>query len=190
VGVLVVPQGVAFQEYVSEYGFVSQRLSGLLAVVGIVGLAAARPRRGIVASFAVICAVFFSMLYHDTRRLNRIQQQVDAIVQRYPQGQRFVTRITDWHVGNHAPYFSNMLGRACIARCFDYGSYEVGTRQFRIRARGPNPFVETAFNPNVAEKFRLTNPGMSLYRVEWCRALSDELCVKEIALEQARAGRP
>ena len=189
-GVMLLPSGIHFRAYVWPYGFVTQRLSCLLAVVGIAGLAAARPRRGVVVSFAVIAAVFFSMLYHDTRRLNRIQKQFDEIVRRYPHGQRFFTVLTDWHGGNHAPYFNHMLGRACIGRCFDYGSFEVATRQFRIRARGPNPFVQIDFNPNIAEKFRTTNPGMTLYNIDWCRPASDELCVKEIALQQASAGRP
>lgn len=181
VGVFVVPQGIAFKGYVLDYGYVSQRLSMLLAVVGIVGLAVARPRARVVLAFSIIAALFFVLLYRDTRRLNAIQLQFDEIVQRYPQGQRFVTGLTDWHTGDHAPFLNHMLGRACIGRCFDYGSYEVATRQFRIRARGPNPFVQTDFNPNIAEKFRHTNPGMSLYDIEWCRPSSDELCVKEIA---------
>ena len=179
-GTFLLPGGILFRGYTFGYYFISQRISALLAVVGIAILAAERPRPRVVLSFALVAALFFAMLYRDSRRLNTIQDEFHDIVQRYPPGQRFVTAVIDWHAESQAPFFQSMLGRACVDRCLDYGNYEVSTRQFRIRARGPNPFVRTDLNRNPLEEFRLTNPELLLNEIDWCRPASDELCVREI----------
>ena len=180
VGTFLVPNGILFRGYTFGYYFISQRVSTLLAFVGIAVLAAGRPQPRIIASFGLVAALFFAMLYGDTRRLNTIQDEFDDIVQHYPPGQRFVTEVIDWHVDSHAPFLQSMLGRACVDRCFDYGNYEVSTRQFRIRARGPNPFVRTDPNRDPVEEFRLTDPELPLSEIEWCGPAADKLCVREI----------
>lgn len=180
VGTFLVPEGILFRGYAFGYYFIPERISALLAVVGIAELAARRPSPRVVLSFAVVAALFLAMLYVDTRRLNGIQEEFDAIVQRYPPGQRFVTDLIDWHPDSQAPFFESMLGRACVERCLDYGNYEASTRQFRIRARGPNPFVRTDPNRDPIEEFRLTNPELQLNEIKWCRPVSDKLCVREI----------
>lgn len=179
-GTFLLPDGILPRGYMFGYYFISQRISALLAVVGIAVVAAGRPRQRFVLSFALVAALFFAMLYGDTRRLNAIQDEFDDIVQRYPPGQRFVTEVIDWHSESQAPFLQSMLARACIDRCLDYGNYEVSTHQFRIRARGPNPFVRTDPNRNPVEEFRLSNPELPLNEIEWCRPASDRLCVREI----------
>lgn len=188
VGTFLVPDGILFRSYVAGYYFISQRISALLAVVGIAVLAAERPQPRMALSFALVAALFFAMLYRDTRRLNIIQSEFDDIVQRYPSGQRFVTDLNDWHSNSQAPFLQSMLGRACVGRCFDYGNYEVSSRQFRIRAYGPNPFVRTDLNRSPVDEFRQTNPGLPLTEIKWCKPASDELCVKEIPPAALRIG--
>ena len=187
-GTFLVPDGILFRGYVAGYYFISQRISALLAVVGIAALAAERPQPRVTLSFALVAALFFAMLYRDTGRLSTIQSEFNDIVQRYPTGQRFVTDLNDWHPKSQAPFLQSMLGRACVARCLDYGNYEASSRQFRIRARGPNPFVRTDLNRNPVEEFQLTNPELPLNEIEWCRPASDELCVREIQPATSRIG--
>jgi hypothetical protein len=188
VGTFLVPDGILFRGYTFGYYFISQRISALLAVVGIAVVAAGRPHQRFVLSFMLVAALFFAMLYGDTRRLNTIQEEFYDIVQRYPPGQRFVTDVIDWHADTHAPFLQSMLGRACVDRCLDYGNYEVSTRQFRIRARGPNPFVRTDPNRNPVEEFRLTNPELPLNEIEWCGPAADKLCVRETPPASSRTG--
>lgn len=180
VGTVLVPEGILFRGYTFGYYFITERISTLLAVVGIAELATRRPRSRVVLSFALVAALFFSMLYTDILRMNRIQEEFEAIVRRYPPGERFVTDVIDWHPDSQAPFFEGMLGRACVERCLDYGNYEASTRQFRIRARDRNSFVRTDPNRNPVEEFRLTNPDLQLNEIEWCRPASDELCVRTI----------
>ena len=187
-GTFLIPDGILFRGYVAGYYFISQRISALLAVAGIAAIAAVRPQPRVVLSFALVAALFFAMLYRDTRRLNIIQSQFNEIVQRYPSGRHFVTDLNDWHSDSQAPFLQSMLGRACVERCLDYGNYEVSSRQFRIRARGPNRFVRTDLNRNPVDEFRQTNPELSLTEIEWCRPASDELCVKEIPPATSRIG--
>ena len=185
----ILPDEIVLRQYAMPYGGITERLSFFAAVIGIAVIAVLRPRRTDIAAMAIIAIAFFLMLYRDTGRLSKIQRQFDNIVRRFPPQQRFVSGLMDYRTTRVGRLY-HMLGRACIGRCFDYGSYEVATGQFRLRARGPNPFIQIDFNPNVAEKFRNTNPGMTLYNIDWCRPASDELCVKEIALQQASAERP
>ena len=187
-GTFLIPDGILFRGYVAGYYFISQRIAALLAVVGIAALAAERPQPRVVLSFALVAALFFAMLYRDTRRLNIIQSQFNDIVQRYPLGQRFVTDLNDWHSNSQAPFLQSMLGRACVDRCLDYGNYEASSRQFRIRARGPNPFVRTDLNRNPVDEFQQSNPDLSLNVIEWCRPASDELCVRDVPPAASRIG--
>ena len=128
------------------------------------------------------------MLYRDTARLSIIQSEFNDIVQRYPPGQRFVTDLNGWHSKSQASFLQSVLGRACTIRCLDYSNYEVSSREFRIRARGPNPFVRTDLNRNPVEEFRQTNPTLPLNEIEWCRPASDMLCVREIPPATSRVG--
>lgn len=186
VGTFLMPDGILFRGYQAGYYFISQRISELLAVVGIAALAAVRPQPRIVFSFAFVAAIFFAMLYRDTQRLNIIQSQVTNIARHYPPGQRFVTDLTDWRPKNQAPSLQGMLGRACVDQCLDYGNYEASTHQFRVRARGPNVFVRSALDRDPVDEFRQANPQLQLIRIKWCKPASDTLCISEIPHEPTR----
>ncbi len=134
----MVPNGVFLARYPWPFLLIIQRLTSITAVLGLCALACIEPKRWHLAAFASLAAVFFAFLYSDTAALNLMEQQAEALVSTLPPGQRVLSTILppdDFHSG----FFSHMVDRACIGRCFSYGNYEPVSEQFRVRVRPDSP---------------------------------------------------
>jgi len=113
-----------------------QRLSLLTVLFFVMMVGRARYGRGITRFTALAATVFFTCLYVDGVGFNRVENEVAALVAKLPPGQRVVAGISD--SGARVNALSRLADRACIGRCFSYGSSEPATARFRIRIEGPN----------------------------------------------------
>jgi len=141
-------------------------------------LGAMRPRKWHLAATGAIAAVFFTFLWQDTGRINRMEAQIVELVSKLPPGQRVVgsilsddtTRVLKQHI----------LDRACIGRCFSYGNYEPGSRDFRVRARPGNAYVLADFDQAAATEdgdYVVQPRDLPLYQVYECSDDGQKLCI-------------
>ena len=128
-------------------------------------------------ALAAIAVVFFSFAYADERALNRFENHLRAYVSTLPAGQRV---LTVFHDGTGAPLsrLAHVVDRPCLGRCFDYGNYEPGSGQFRIRATRPNPYVFATPDATKLEKdeYIVKTGDPPLYQIRLCDVRTLRFC--------------
>jgi hypothetical protein len=144
--VLFLPMRILLPGYDHALVYIPDRLSLFTAVFVCALAAGAKPSLFQTAGGAALAAVFFSFLYADTAALNRIEARIDAAVAGLPAGSRVVLALDGARPATRLDPLAHMLDRSCIGRCFSYGNYEASTRQFRLRALRPNPFVASDYD--------------------------------------------
>ncbi|HKV25590.1 MAG TPA: hypothetical protein VJN93_13435 [Candidatus Acidoferrum sp.] len=121
-------------------GLLASRLTVFTAIFGLCFLARLRPNKWPLLGFSALALAFFAFLYQDTSRLNRMEIEVDRLVQPLPYGTRVLSTI--WAPpDSRISFVAHFVDRACIGRCFSYANYEPSSGQFRIRARPGSPIV-------------------------------------------------
>lgn len=150
--VAIAPGSILLPGYGHALVYIAQRMSLTAAVLACALTAPARP--GIPsAAFAGIALVFFAFLYRDELILNGFEDRLDAVVAQLPAEQRVILAVRDPSLRVNA--LAHMIDRACIGRCYSYANYEPSTKQFRVRAEGPNAIAASTY----AESSALQNGG-------------------------------
>jgi hypothetical protein len=139
--IYALPDAVRLPLYPGWVGSLALRLTAVAAVMGLCVLALMRPRKWHTAGFAVIAIVFFTFLYQDTGKLNRMEAEVERLVSTLPRGERVTATI--WAPpDSRVPYIVHMVDRACIAKCFSVQNYEPASGEFRVRVKkGGSPIA-------------------------------------------------
>jgi len=123
-------------------GFLTERLSAVLAVLFCCLLGSVKPQKWHIVGFSVIAVIFFGFLYRDTGKIDRAESQVEGLIHNnIPPLQRIVANLEIFPSTNVGS--AHIIDRACIEKCFSYSNYEPGVAQFRVRAINGNPIVLT-----------------------------------------------
>ena len=176
--VWLLPGGVQVSPSTTTASLLTERFSTISAVLACCLLGAMRPRKWHLAATTAIAALFFAFLWQDTGRINRMETQIVQLVSKLPPGQRVMgsilsddtTRVLKQHI----------LDRACIGRCFSYGNYEPGSRDFRVRARTGNKYVLADFDQAAATEdgdYVVQPQDLPLYQVYECSDDGQEFCI-------------
>lgn len=120
-------------------GFVTDRLTSVVAIFACCLLAQIKPRKWHYAGFAALAAIFFSYLYSDTATISGMEDQVAQLVASLPRGERVIKKTI--HLPKNRISINHIVDRACIGQCFSYDNYEPSSAQFRVRVQSENPFV-------------------------------------------------
>jgi hypothetical protein len=179
--VWLLPGGVQVSSTTTTASLLTERFSTISAVLACCLLGAMRPRKWHLAATCAIAAVFFAFLWQDTGRINRMEAQIVQLVSKLPPGQRVTgsilsddtTRVLKQHI----------LDRACIGRCFSYGNYEPGSRDFRVRARPGNKYVLADFDQAAATEdgdYVVQPRDLPLYQVYECSDDGQTFCIAEL----------
>jgi hypothetical protein len=113
-------------------GLLVSRLTTISAIVGLCVLGCMRPRKWHLLGFAVVSVIFFAFLYQDTRKLNRMESNAEALLSKLPPGTRIVPNIFV-DPDSRIAFVVHLADRACVGRCFVYSNYEPSSNQFRVR---------------------------------------------------------
>ena len=138
--IYVLPDVLRVPLYSGWVGALALRLTTVAAVMGLCVLALMQPRKWHTAGFAIIAVVFFTFLYQDTATLNRMEVQIESLIESsVPIGGRVSATI--WAPpDSRLPYIVHMVDRACVRKCFSFQNYEPPSREFRVRvAEGGSP---------------------------------------------------
>jgi hypothetical protein len=138
--VYVLPDVLRVPLYSGWVGALALRLTTVAAVLGLCVLSLMKPRMWPTAGFAVIAIAFFTFLYQDSAALNRMEAQIESLIEStVPAGGRVTATI--WAPSDsRLPFIVHMVDRACVGKCFSFQNYEPPSRQFRVRvAKGGSP---------------------------------------------------
>jgi hypothetical protein len=175
---ILLPRAVRVPGHVGAVALLTDRLTTLSAIMLCCLIAAARPRKWHFIALTALAGVFFALLYQDTGKINRMEDQVVRLVRTLPRNQRVMGTIL-------APVESrisiqHILDRACIGYCFSYGNYEPGSRMFRVRALPGNPYVlgDYELAVQMEDGYYTVDPAdLPVYQVYQCGQGGQDFCV-------------
>jgi hypothetical protein len=188
--IYVLPDVVRIPLYSGWVGSLALRLTTVAAVMGLCVLALMQPRKWHAAGFAIIAVVFFAFLFQDTATLNRMEAQIERLIdQSVPVGGRVTTTI--WAPSDsRLPYVVHMVDRACVGKCFSFQNYEPPSRQFRVRVREGGSPLNTDDSDTSQEmeagEYVVQPQDLPMTQIYQCDE-SDltKLCVRQLAAGEA-----
>jgi hypothetical protein len=184
---LLLPSAIQFPQYLYPLSYIPQRSSLFIGLLTC-GIVAEVANRRVGAVSAMLAVVYFAFLFTDSRAQNLVEGRVSELVARLPPGQRVVAVISE--PASPVQGLLHVVDRACIGRCFSYGNYEAATKQFRLRALGPNPYVAASMaEVEIEEGTHIVTPGEApLYAVFPSGPGATELCLRRLTAGERICG--
>src|SRR5208282_486077 len=179
--VLLLPDGIYLPQYASPVLHMTERLTSISAVLLCCLLGAMRPRRWHLFALSAIAIVFFTFLYQDTAKINRMEEQAERLVHMLPPSRRVLDTVVPPKIYRFSAY--HMVDRACIGYCFSYGNYEAPSKQFRVRAMPGNPLVMSEIaNASAMEQgtYVVQPRDLPVYQVYQCGPDWTDLCIRPL----------
>jgi hypothetical protein len=180
--VWLLPGGIHFPPPTAALALLTERLTSVSAALICCLLGAMQPRRWYLLATAAIAILFFTFVYQDTARINRMESQAVQLVRQLPPNQRVMATIEKPE--NSRVLIQHIIDRACIARCFSYGNYEPSTGLFRVRATRGNPYVLTSYDDAVDiedGEYTVQPEDLPAYQVYQCSLSGTDLCIRPLA---------
>jgi len=167
--------------HVQRFGLLADRLSLMAAVLACAILAPINVGKRAWSVIGLLTLCFFWFVYTDQRELDRMESKVESLVASIPRGQRVAALLyyprSRYEANPHA------LDRVCIGQCWSYGNYEPSAGQFRIRARGPNPYVlwkNDEMDDLQHGRYVVKQTDLPLYQIYACGPRPLDLCIRAL----------
>jgi hypothetical protein len=138
---VVLPAAIQFSQYEHPLAYIPQRISLFIGLLTCSIVAEVCGRRAMAVSVG-LAVLYFAFVFTDSRAHNLVERRVAELVAKLPPGKRVVAVISE--PASAVQSLLHVVDRACIEHCFSYGNYEAATKQFRLRALGPNPYVASS----------------------------------------------
>jgi len=191
--IYVLPDVVRVPFYSGWVGALALRLTTVAAVIGLSVLSLIQPRKWHTAGFAIIAVAFFAFLYQDTATLNRMEAQIEGLIESsVPAGGRVTATI--WAPSDsRLPYIVHMVDRACVGKCFSFQNYEPPSRQFRVRvSQGGSPLNtdDSGASQQMEVGEYVVQPGdLPMAQIYQCDVKDlTRLCVRQLVAGEANGG--
>ncbi|MBZ5603566.1 MAG: hypothetical protein LAO79_14800 [Acidobacteriia bacterium] len=146
-GIAILPNAVSRGPAEAALTYLPERMSLAVGILICAALARWEPVRFERFATVALAAGFFTMLHFETRRLNRMEDEVTRIVRQLPPMQPVIGATMD---ARSRIAFLHFVDRACIGTCFSFANYEPCSRMFRIRVRSRNPMVVDSYAASFA----------------------------------------
>jgi hypothetical protein len=180
-GIVLFPRGIRFHQHIATIALITERMTTLAAAIGCCLLGAMRPSKWHLVWSMTIAAVFFLFLYQDTGTVNKMEAQVEHLVDSLPPGQRVMGTILP--PSDSRILVQHILDRACIGHCFSYGNYEPGSGVFRVRALPDNRYVLSDYELAVDMEegtYTVQPEDLPVYQVYQCSPKGTDLCIRPL----------
>jgi hypothetical protein len=141
------PTYIATTEQTIGLSYIADRMAVIVAVCVLAVLSRARPRVLDVVLGSVLWFVFYASVYTEARRLNAIEDKIEAAVRVLPPRVRVTAPMFEYDRTNQT---GHMIDRACVGRCFSYANYEPTALGFRLKVVGNSPIVARTYAMSVA----------------------------------------
>ncbi|MCX7604535.1 MAG: hypothetical protein N2036_10725 [Bryobacteraceae bacterium] len=139
--IVLLPQSVQLPGTAWPLHFIGIRIAMFLAVFLEASVSSGPPgaHRAARGAFFLLTVAYFGFLAHDYRAWIRTQDEFVRAEQQVPPGSRVVSTVSGLPLSLNP--LNHMVSKACIGRCFSYGSYAPSSRQFRVRSKPLSPVV-------------------------------------------------
>ena len=183
IGCSLLPYTLNLPWYQAAFGGVPERIGWLSAVLMCALVAQVRNPQWYGRVAVLLALVYFSLLYVDDRRMNRLEQRTESLVSTLPPGARVLGKLY------YPPVYgfdeSMMVDRTCLGRCFSFSNYEAATGEFRVKAEAGNSIVGWTMDPQRrlftrASEFFSVDPSGSLYEIYPCGADAADACMRTL----------
>ena len=179
--VTLLPDSIKFLQSQAPLSLLSARLTSISAVLICCLAGMTLPRKWHYFAFAAPPLMFFCLLYLETARVNRIEDQADKLIAILPPMQHIAVTIPDER--NSRLTLEHLVDTACIYHCFTYGNYEASSGQFRVRALPGNWFVTPDYSATAAISsgtYTAQRSEMPLYQIYVCgsKDRDERLCLR------------
>ncbi|MGC1619353.1 MAG: hypothetical protein WA765_12765 [Candidatus Acidiferrum sp.] len=184
VAVALLPENLRPSITAGWIGLLASRLTMITAIFGLCLMGCLKPRKWHLAGFGACAIVFFTFLYQDTARLNRMESEVERLVAPLPFGTRVLSTV--WApLDSRISFISHFVDRACIGHCFSYANYEPSSGQFRIRVRPGSPVAAASDDDSEdmqAGEYEVQEEDLPLKEIYQCDEKDlTKLCIRSLA---------
>ncbi len=179
------PGGVHLPPPTATPALLTERLTSVSAALICCLLGAMQPRKWHLVATGIVGAAFFSFIYQDTGKINRMEEQAVQLVSKLPPNQRVMATIVP-PPGSRV-LIQHIVDRACIERCFSYGNYEPSTAIFRVRAMPGNPYVMSSYDDVVDMEngeYTVQPEDLPAYQVYQCSMSGRDLCIRPLEADE------
>lgn len=163
-------------------GLLVSRLTLLSAIFAFCWLATLRPRVWHAVALAACAAFFFTFVYRDTARFERLEDNAGKITRELPFGTRVLATI--FEPPDYRDLTLHVVDRACVGHCFLYSNYEPATRQFRLRVEEDSPVAVAATEDSEdmqAGNYEVREDDLPLKQIYQCDANDfTKLCIRDL----------
>ena len=181
IAVWLIPAAIAFPLYAAPFNLVSYRLSLASGIMlgAFLGDVQMKGHEKVILTLSAL--IFFGLVFQDARKLNRMEDKLDAAVAQLPAKSRVIGILRvpsrDLSPAEHA------VDRACIGRCFSYANYEPSTSQFRVRAEAGNPIVMSDYADVYSVelgRYRVQASDLPVFLIYLCGPDGQQVCSREL----------
>ncbi len=176
--VLLLPHGAHVPGHIGAVALLTDRLTSVSLALILCLLGGIQLRRWHLIAACALAVVFFALVYEDTARINRMEEQVARLVHTLPPNQRVMGTILP--PGGSRVTIQHILDRACIGYCYSYGNYEAGSKMFRVRAAPGNPYVLADYDLAIEMErgdYIVKPADLPVWQVYQCDASGNGLCI-------------
>jgi hypothetical protein len=175
------PSGIYLPQYPAPLSLLTERFTTICAILACCLLAQMKPHKLHLALLSLVTAVFFSFLFQDTGKVDRMETAVEHYVAGLPSGARVISTI--WTFPGSRVFIMHIVDRASIGRAFSYGNYEPSSQQFRVRAQPGNAMVITDFADGDAiqtGRYIVRQRDLPAVQIYQCDLSLTRLCARQL----------
>ncbi len=177
--VAVVPEGFHMQGQLGLMGLMPARLSLYSAVFVCCLLSLCKPRAWHPVTFLGLAVVYFSFLYTDTARFDRLAAKTERAVQQFSSPPRVIQNVL---FTNNNLFTVRFIEQACIQHCWIVNNYEILSGQFRIRAHPGSPYTLRSEDWVLLDHglYRVKAEDLPLKEIHRCGPAMEDVCIGDL----------
>jgi len=178
----LLPENLRPDQSAGWIGLLVTRLTLVSAIFIFCWLGTLRPRKWHFFALAMCAAVYFTMVYRDTRLVGRMEENAEKITRELPGGTRVLATI--FEPLDYRMVTLHVVDRACVGHCFLYSNYEAATKQFRLRvSEGSRVAVSSADDSEDMQfgSYDVEDEDLPLKEIYQCDAGDwTTLCIRDL----------
>jgi hypothetical protein len=178
----LLPENLRPDENAGWIGLLVTRLTLVSAIFMFCWLGTLRTRRWHFFALAACAAVYFTVVYRDTRLSDQLEENAERITRTLSPGTRVLATI--FEPPNYRMVTLHVVDRACVGHCFLYSNYELATKQFRLRVSEGSPVAVATTDDSEDMQFgsyEVQEEDLPMKEIYQCDAADwTNLCIRDL----------
>jgi hypothetical protein len=187
--IFLMPDAIYLPQFAGPISRVAERTTTISAVLLCGLIVGERERRWQFPALLGVSIVFFALLYNDTAKQSRMEQEMERLTRTVAAGERVLVTIRQPREYRFST--EHLLDEACIGHCFAYGNYEPASTQFRVRALHGNRIVSSDVEQVAAMErgeYVVQPEDLPAYKIYQCGPTWMALCIHPLQAGERNDG--